>query len=159
MMTVTQTTGRGTVPDSAAFWTSQEALNRLVVRRLYEQVASQQNLAAIDDVVATDVQVHSPIANLEPGRNGLHHLVEVYMQQFPERHLELHDLIAAGDRVVVRYTLHGADHAELTTPAAAGGTREATLNGMAIARLVDQRIVEIWHQDDLPQLHGTNVSR
>lgn len=158
MPTVSQTTGHGSLPGTAPFCTSQEELNRKVVHRLYGQVANQHDFTNIDEVVAADVQVHSTIPHLEPGRSGLRRLVDTYMQLFPERHLELHDLIAAGDRVVVRYTLYGTYRDGLTAPVVAGRTREAALNGMAIARFADQRIVELWHQDDLPHLPGASFA-
>ncbi len=157
-MIVAMTAVHGAVPGSVAFCTSQEELNRMIVRRLYEQVANQHNFSAIDEFVDADVQVHSTISNLGPGRSGLQRLIDIYVQQFPERHLELHNLIAAGDQVVVRYTLYVTYHREPAAPAATDQPGEAALNGIAIARLTDQRIVELWYQDDLSGLPGTRFS-
>jgi predicted ester cyclase len=66
--------------------------------------------------------------------------------------LKIEEMIAEGDTVVYRWTVHGRHTHEMLTPygPAAPTGREITLTGISITHLRDGKIVEeILHGDDL----------
>jgi predicted ester cyclase len=74
----------------------------------------------------------------------------IYFSAFPEQHIDVDDLIAEGDRVVVRHThnvTHGGDFVGMPPTG-----RQAVISGTEVFRLVDGKVAEMWHQDDLLSL-------
>ncbi len=89
------------------------------MHRVYEEVYNQRNLAVLDEVCV------------------------------PDFHIAIDDLIAEGDQVVVRLTARGTNTGDLVAPAPHPATgKHVTITGIAIARLADDKFVEIWHQVD-----------
>ena len=62
---------------------------------------------------------------------------------FPDFRLTIADQIAEGDKVVTRVIFHGTHRGEFNGVAATG--REVTWPGIAIDRIVDGKVVEMWH--------------
>jgi steroid delta-isomerase-like uncharacterized protein len=124
--------------------------NKTVVRRFFEQANDQARFDLLDEIVADDVVLHTPAPIGTPGRAGMRQLLGFFRAAFPVQHTEIHTLIAEGDLVVAHHThyaTHGGDFMGL--PATG---REVAVQGIEIYRVVDGRIAEMWHHDDMLSL-------
>lgn len=102
--------------------------NKAVVRRFMTEVLADGNLAVVDEVLAPTYK------NLRYGvdAQGFKGLLPQLDAQMPERHFNLDDLVAEGDRVVARFSCEYAK---------APG-QKATFRGLTYYRLADGKIVE-----------------
>lgn len=71
-------------------------------------------------------------------------------EAFPDMHMEIEDVIASNEKVVVRHTWTGTQDAEfvhegLTIPRTGN---HAEMAGIAIFRVVDEQIAEAWYVED-----------
>ena len=76
------------------------------VRRLTEEVWNQGNSALRDEVVATDYIGHHPSLTIH-GQEGFRQFVSQYHSAFPDNHFTIEDMLAVGDKVVVRWSVTG----------------------------------------------------
>jgi steroid delta-isomerase-like uncharacterized protein len=121
--------------------------NTEIVQRVAYEIWNQGNLAAADDLFADDFINHDPnpggVAELE----GYRRWVLKWRAAFPDYHVEIHDLIAEGDKVAARYTVTGTHQGELFGVAATG--IQVTMKGINIYRLDHGKIVEVHRSYDL----------
>ncbi len=117
--------------------------NRAIVRRLYEEVFNQGNLGTVDELLAPDARSHAGPA---PGPEGLKRHASMLRAAFPDLHQGIEDVIAEGDKVVVRTTCTGTHVGELMGIPPTG--RQFTQGQIHILRLEGCRIVEHWAQVD-----------
>ena len=120
--------------------------NKAVVQQVFDAVNSG-DLNRLGDLVTDDIAVHTPISGIEPGREGFRQFIGLYLSAFPEQHVEIHELVAEGDRVLARHThhvIHGGEFAGLPPTG-----KQATVDGLELFRVSDGRIAEMWHHDDL----------
>ena len=81
--------------------------NRAVVRRLFE-VWNTGSLDAIEELYAADyVADNRPYAPLRYGHDAIRGMVRHAHETFPDYHEELEELIAEGEKVMVRLTITG----------------------------------------------------
>ena len=122
--------------------------NKAFMRRFYEEVFNQKNLAAIDDFVAPDF-VNRSAAQLGLVSGDLEHVrqfvVEV-MQSFPDLHYTVEDMVAEGDKVVTRLTISGTQQGAFMGIPATG--KHATVADIEIFRITGGKAVETWVQVD-----------
>ena len=122
--------------------------NKTFMRRFYEEVFNQRNLAAIDDFVAPTFFNHSasqlgmPAGDLEHVKQFL----SVVMQSFPDLHYTIEDMLAEGDKVVTRLTLSGTQQGDFMSIPPTG--KHATISDIEIFRIADGKAVEVWVQAD-----------
>lgn len=122
--------------------------NKAFMRRFYEEVFNQKNLAAIDDFVAPDF-VNRSAAQLGLVSGDLEHIrqfVGVVMQAFPDLHYTVEDMVAEGDQVVTRLTLSGTQQGAFMGIPATG--THATVSDIEIFRITGGKAVETWVQVD-----------
>jgi len=119
----------------------EQARNAAVARRFVEGVLARGDMAVFDEVVADDIVVTSgispfaPLVGKEAFRRGLGALAA-----FSNGDLTIEDILAVGDRAVVRYRAHG-DHTGDQLGVPPTGTR-ITMWEIRLMRLRDGRIVE-----------------
>lgn len=128
-------------PSGTPDLTPEEARNLAVAQRFVDEVLVGQDMAALDELVDDDVVVNSGMSPLAPmvGKQafvqGLGSLAAFTFTGFT-----LEDILATGDRVVVRYraqALHTGD--QLGVPATG---KDVTMWEIRLMRLRDGRIVE-----------------
>ena len=122
------------------------AESEAVVRRLFDAV----NAGSLDralECVADEIVVHTPIPGIAPGRDGFAAFMGLYFAAFPEQRVDVHDVLAAGDRVAVRHTHHVTHGGEFAGLPPSG--KRATVEGMELFRVAGGKVVELWHYDDL----------
>lgn len=80
--------------------------NETIVRRFYDKlfITGTMNIATLDDHLADDFVGHDLPAGLE-GREGYKKYVGLLATSFSElTPIEVHDIVANGDKVVVRWS-------------------------------------------------------
>jgi steroid delta-isomerase-like uncharacterized protein len=132
-----------------------------VSRRIFEEVWNGKNIAAINELMATDYVHHDPQSpQFSGGREGYKQLVEYYLKAFPDSHFTIDQEIQEGNTAVTRWTVRGTHRGDLPTMPATGKTFSVT--GITVGRLQDGKFVESWNNWDalglMQQLGGTSVA-
>jgi steroid delta-isomerase-like uncharacterized protein len=125
------------------------ASNKRIVRRFYSEVFGAWNMAPVDDVVSPEFRSHDWPKNGPTGPRAFKDYYAAMRSAVPDAHYEVDDLIADGDRVVVRWRLLGTHEGDFAGIAATH--RPITLKGIAIYRIEDGKLRERWVVSDL---HG-----
>ena len=116
------------------------------IRRFYDEVWNQGNLAAVDELTAPDFVEHNPQPGIPPDREGLKQLVTVYRTAFPDTQFTVEDLIVEGDKAVVRWTARGTHQQELMGIPPTG--KQATVTGIDIYGIKNGMTAEHWGNFD-----------
>src|SRR2546426_7483276 len=82
--------------------------NKTLMRRFFEEVYTKKNLAALEEFIAPNHIDHSAAAaSLPVGPEGSRQAIGMMLTAFPDLHVTVEDMIAEGDKVVVRMTMRG----------------------------------------------------
>jgi predicted ester cyclase len=89
-------------------------VNMALARRIMEARATG-DLDVLDELLAPDFVNHNRLLpGQEPGREGYKRAVSAYHSAFSNRRFFVEDQVAAGDKVVTRFTVHAThDRGEL----------------------------------------------
>ena len=121
--------------------------NKAIMQRV-EEFWNTGNLAIADEIFASDFVWHNPVipdsVNLESYKGFI---VVVLHTEFPDFHLTVEDMVAEGDKVVMRWTATGTHLGEGAFGPPTG--RQVTFTGMTISRFADGKIVESWWAYDI----------
>jgi predicted ester cyclase len=120
--------------------------NKRLVRRYFEDAPF--NPAACDEIFAPRFQFHTimhagvtaQVVESSPDDEKV--AFELHKATFGGWHFQVEEMIAEGDRVMVRWTSHGTHIGELNGLPPTG--KSTTNSGINIFRVVDGRIVEVW---------------
>ncbi len=124
--------------------------NKAIAIQLYEEVFNNGNLDLADKLVAPTTVNHDPAAppNIPNGALGVKAVVTMLRSAFPDVHYTIEDLVAEGDKVVVRLTVTGTHQGAFLGLPPTG--KPVTMPSMHIFRFADGQIVEAWaNRDDL----------
>jgi steroid delta-isomerase-like uncharacterized protein len=120
--------------------------NKAVVRRLLD-VWEQGDIDLIDELLAPDYVNHSPASPEHPtGPEGLKGAVSMFRSAIPDLKMVVEDVIAEGDKVVLRYTLEGTHEGESFGIPPTG--RWLSIKSIAVERVSDGKTPEHWRVTD-----------
>ena len=121
--------------------------NKALLRRYFERVVNAVDPDAAAQLVAPDLVFHSPYTP-EPTRDRESFLgmLNAVHAAFPDFNLVDHDMLAEGDLVASRWSVHGTHSGPLGPFAPTGQRHEIT--GISIYRIQEGKIIEGWVQDD-----------
>ncbi len=120
---------------------------KATVRRYFEEVIDQGNLALLDEIAATDCLIHRPEFQ-EPlrGITAFRQALERILQVYSDFHTTIHDLIAEDDRVAIRLSHRAVNRGEwnsrLGRHDVAG--KPVSWSAITIFRFQDGKIAEEW---------------
>lgn len=120
--------------------------NKALNRRFVEEVINQGNIEAIDELLDPGVVDHAAPPGFPTGREGAKQFFAMMRSAFPDLHLTIEDMIAEGDKVVMRSTWSGTHQGEFMGIPATG--KRVTVSAIDISRVADGRMVEHWEQFD-----------
>lgn len=106
---------------------------------------------AVDKEIGADFVAHGPGGRTDTAESWKG-LARHILDAMPDVKTELEDVVATGDRVVVRFTSRGTHEGEFLGVAPTG--RALTTGGIEIYRLESGRIVECWGTYDMTELFG-----
>jgi predicted ester cyclase len=125
--------------------------NKAVVRRFNTECIERGSPAAFQEILAPDFVNRTAPPGTPPGPEGMvQFLGRVLRSAFPDLTVEIHDQIAAGDKVVTRKTLHGT-HSGVFMGIAPTGKRVA-IDVIDIVRIQGGRYQEHWGINTLPSV-------
>lgn len=121
--------------------------NKAAERRFYEELWNQHDLGAVDEHVAPDVVEHNPVfPGQGPGREGFRQSVAMPLSAFPDLQITIEEMVAEGDKIVVRWVARGTHRGEfMGIPPT---NRQVTVEGIDIYRYAGGKRVETWRQWD-----------
>jgi ketosteroid isomerase-like protein len=107
------------------------------VLRHFEEFVNQKDLTAADRNFAADYREHGSDAppRSEPGPEGPKRYLAAAFQRFPDIHVTVEDIIAEGDRVVVRNTWRATDSQT---------GKKIQFAGIVIWRIAGGKLAERW---------------
>jgi steroid delta-isomerase-like uncharacterized protein len=125
--------------------------NKAAVRRGYEEGFNQRKLAVFDELMAPDYVWHLASMTIQ-GREPAKQLIWRLLTAFPDGRFTIEDMIAEGDRVVVRQTFRGTQQGDFLGIPPTG--KQVTATGIEIFRVAHGKSVENWtNEDDLGLMH------
>lgn len=122
--------------------------NKAAARQLIEDVFNQGNMALMDELVAADFIEHEELPPEMPtGREGVTLMTRLLRGAFPDFEATIEDVIAEGDKVVLRMTWRGTQEGEFMGIPPSG--KRFSIAVFDIFRMEGGKIVEHWGQTDM----------
>lgn len=118
--------------------------NKNFVRKHFEDFVNRKNLAVADRNFAPEYREHGTDAppNSPPGPEGPKRYLAAAFKRFPDIHVTIEDIIAEGDKVVVRNTWRATDTQT---------NQKIEFSGIVIWRIAHNQLAERWAYLSAPQ--------
>jgi steroid delta-isomerase-like uncharacterized protein len=120
--------------------------NKALVRRFIDEIFVKGRTDAVDELLTDDFTPHT-WASTGAGKEDLKRAIERVGAGLSDTRMSIEDVIAEGDRVVVRLTSHAVQSGEFMGLPPSG--KPYTIGEIHIFRIADGRVAEHWHQADL----------
>jgi predicted ester cyclase len=122
--------------------------NQALAHRFHMDIFEKGDLTVADELVTPDFVIHFPGLHpeLSQGPEGVKKYATMIRTAFPGLHVTHDDTIAAGDRVVIRWTARATHQGELMGIAPTG--KQVTITGIDIFRLAHGKLAEMWQNWD-----------
>jgi predicted ester cyclase len=122
----------------------QRELNKQVVQRLLMDCFSGGHIEVLDEIISPDFEFEYP--NLPPSIEGLKALVKKNNESFKGWQFSIHDMLADGDKVALRWSASGVHVKSFLGEPPSG--KEVRLKGLSIYQLRDGLIWKDWVEPD-----------
>ena len=122
--------------------------NKALVRReMVELFNHTGNLDAVEEIIAPDYVSYEPTSGQTRGIEGARQFAATFRQAFPDLENTIDDMVAEGDKVVVRFKARGTHDGETEAFGPATG-RRMEITGITIKRVSEGKIAEAWTNFD-----------
>ena len=114
-----------------------------IVARIYEEVFNTGTLDQVDTLISAEYIDHNPIGQSgESGIEGFKQTVRGLRFAFPDLQFTIEEILATGDKVVIRTTMQGTHKNSFlgVDPT----NKQVTVTGIDIFRIADGVVVERW---------------
>ena len=115
---------------------------KALVRRYYDEVLNQRNLAVLDELLAPTFVSYLPTGAALPEQ-----AIRMSHAAFPDLHVTIEDQIAEEDKVVTRYRAQGTHAADFAGIPATN--KPLTVTAIHIHRVANGKLVEHWEAINL----------
>ena len=127
---------------------------KAIARRHMERL-NQRDLDGVLQLYTADARCHG-FAPEPLDRDGYQQSMRMLLAAFPDSRFTVDEMIAEGDKVVIRHHLHGTHQSEFQGIPPTG--KQVTVAAIGILKVVDDRIAETWlNADFLGLLHQLGV--
>ena len=116
--------------------------NKSVARRVLEEVFPANDEVALREVISDDFVNHEAPAGTPSGLSGITMYMRLLDEAFSDQRWEVHDVVAEGDKVVMRCTHSGVHTGDFFGMPATG--RHFAYNQVHIVRIVNGKGAEHW---------------
>jgi len=116
--------------------------NKHIVRRLVSEAQQGRDVNVVDELLSPNFIDHSPMAGLEPTRDGVKILFAALHAAFPDLRVTIHDQIAEEDKVVTHKRFSGTHRGEFLGIPPTGNTIDFEV--IDILRVRDAKITDHW---------------
>ena len=121
-------------------------VNKSTLRRLIEEM-DRGNLDIVDELFAPDYVCYLQGGSVTLDCKAHKKTLETFYAAFPDYHHRIEDLIAEGDKVVLRVVDLATHNQDFRSLPATG--KKISISAMYVCRFVDGRIAEAWMEADL----------
>jgi predicted ester cyclase len=121
----------------------QEANNKQIIHHLFEEAFNRKNMEIIDTLFSSQF-IDQSTPDQPAGPQGVKQYFAQVHTLFPDMQVTIEDLIAEGEKVVVRTTWRGTHPGELADAEPTGKQAAGTM--IQIFRIVDSKILEEWNE-------------
>lgn len=120
-----------------------ERENKELIQKFMTEVLENGNLDYADEVIADDGVEHDPLPGLGTDKAGGLATLKALVEAFPDMKVEVHHVIADGDKVAVNSTVRATHSGDFMGIPATGKSVE--MGGIDIVRVNDEgKFVEHW---------------
>jgi steroid delta-isomerase-like uncharacterized protein len=128
---------------------STEESNKALFRRYFDEGTNRGNLDVVEELFAPDYKHHDPAnPDVIVGNEGVRRHIQTLRGAFPDITFQIEDMVAQGDKVVIRWTAnvtHTGDYFGIPPTG-----KSATITGMNTWQVKDGKAVEGWvNRDDV----------
>lgn len=117
--------------------------NKMLVRQMVEQVFNRGNMSMADEFLSPDFVEHEELPpGIPPGREAPKALFTMLRNAFPDFKATIDDIVAEGDRVVIRQTWSGTQKGEFMGIPPTG--KSVSFRVIDILRMAGGKCVEHW---------------
>jgi steroid delta-isomerase-like uncharacterized protein len=116
--------------------------NKALIRRMFEEAIPAGDTSVMREIVAADFLDHDPMPGQPAGVQGAEYVVSTMVGAYPDLRFTIDDLVAEGDRVAMRWTLHGTHRGPFLGRPPTG--RPVQLAATVIWRIEDGKVAERW---------------
>ena len=122
--------------------------NKALVQRLYDVFHNTMDLSIADEIYTSDCAYHGGHMKRDPGKAGSVKAMSRMHDAFPDLETTVDEMVAEGDKVVVRLHRSGTHKGEYLGFPATGKRIEQT--ALVMFRIENGKIAEYWlHYDEL----------
>ncbi len=121
--------------------------NKALARRWMEEIWRKGNLSLVDEFLATNFVFNYAPPGVTPDKEAYKQAMNMYRDACPDMYYDTKDVVAEGDKVVVRWVGRGTQKGEIMGIAPTG--KEMTVTGISILYIVGGRIAEEWTEMDM----------
>ena len=132
--------------------------NKALADRFHMDIFQEGNLAAADEILSPDFVYHGSLGPGEDqrGPEPTKQVASGVIAAFPDRRITHEEIIAEGDKVLIRWVLRGTHQGELMGISPTG--RSVTVTGFDLFRIEGGKITEMWQEaDELGMLQQLGV--
>ena len=120
--------------------------NKALARKMFEDVLNGRNLDLLDELATSDYVEHNPLPGQRAGIDGIRDRYTMVLTAF-DPHFTIDDVIAEGDKVVLRWTNAGTHVGEFLGMPPTG--RSYRIPGVEIWRVENGKLAEHWDVVDV----------
>jgi predicted ester cyclase len=122
--------------------------NKAVLRREVEELYNHTgNLDVVEEIFSPDYVSHEPTSGEVRGIEGARQFAATFREAFPDLENTIEDMVAEGDKVVMRFRGSGTHDGE-TEPFGPPTGKRMEITGITIKRLAGGKIVKAWTNFD-----------
>ena len=117
--------------------------NKTIARQFREEVYTKGNLEILDQICDSQVTIrnHDPLTpDFGRGPQALKQVATMYRTAFPDANCTVDEVIAEGDKIVVRWTGRGTNNGALGTNPPTH--KKVTVTGVDILKVANGKIAE-----------------
>ncbi len=115
--------------------------NKKLVRR-YQEAYNSGKLGELDNILASDLISHNHMPGVPTGLTGAKLVHQGLLAAFPDSKTTVEDLVAEGDKIVMRGTATGTNTGSFMGAPPTGKSFKVTT--MSVFRIANGKIVEHW---------------
>jgi predicted ester cyclase len=136
-------TGCDALPFTVPQVESSSHKNKIVVRGYLEEIINKGNWNAWNSYFPKRVSFNGRRLDSD----GFHDMVGAFRASYPDFRITIEEQIAEGDKVMTRLTCRGTQMGK--DEGIAATRREVTYSGIAIDRIRDGKVIEMWYTADV----------
>jgi len=115
--------------------------NKVIVRRLYEEVWNKRRLELVDEIISPSHALHDPnVSGSAVGPEAYKRQVTRFITAFPDLRLTIEDIVGENEKLAVAWTISGTHKGEfMGIPAT---NKKVSVDGITINHIVNAKIMD-----------------